>query len=54
MSKVTILAFCAETLQGTFQQLGFILQKLAHRKVESRQSRNQVTVVEDEVEDDDF
>ena len=54
--NITLIAFFMECVQGVFQQLGFIIMKLSHRKVESQQSRNEVVITktsEDDAKNDD-
>lgn len=44
MVNVAFLAFAGEAFGGCLMQLAMILQKLAHRQVESQQKRNRVEV----------
>ena len=46
MISVALIAFLCEMVNTYFMQLGFILQKLAHRHVESLQQRNLVSATE--------
>ena len=52
MISVAVIAFLCEMVNTYFMQLGFILQKLAHRHVESLQKRNLVSVVQQKPADE--